>query len=76
AISKIWTGKCTCASKDLKPVLQVTDIFDYPQSEDDNQWHDVVLSDGSFSQFSYIPNEIFISNKLQKGSIHYKKKCI
>ncbi|GJR69806.1 L10-interacting MYB domain-containing protein-like protein [Tanacetum coccineum] len=71
AISKIWTGKCTCASKDLKPVLQVTDIFDYPQTltEDDNQWHDVVLSDGSFSQFSYIPNEIFISNKLQKGSI-------
>ncbi|GKB51889.1 putative ribonuclease H-like domain-containing protein [Tanacetum coccineum] len=70
AISKIWTGKCTCASKDLKPMLQLTYI-DCPQTltEDDNQWRDVVLSDGSFSQFGYIAEEIFISNKLQEGSI-------
>ncbi|GKA40124.1 replication protein A 70 kDa DNA-binding subunit A-like protein [Tanacetum coccineum] len=70
AISKIWTGKCTCASKDLKPMLQLTYI-DCPQTltEDDNQLRNVVLSDGSFSQFGYIANEIFISNKLQKGSI-------
>ncbi|GKF06388.1 hypothetical protein Tco_0037056, partial [Tanacetum coccineum] len=57
ALSKIITGKCT--ENDLKPVLQVnfTDR------------HEVELSDGSSSHFGCIADDIFISNKLQKGSI-------
>ena len=62
------TGKCT--SDDLKPVLQVIDIGGHKKFGTDNkQWYLVVLSDGSFEQFVCIPDEIFISNKLQKGSI-------
>ncbi|GKB74060.1 replication protein A 70 kDa DNA-binding subunit A-like protein, partial [Tanacetum coccineum] len=57
AISKISTGECT--QNDLKPVLQVT--FTDRQG--------VELSDGSCSHFGCIADEIFISNKLQKGSI-------
>ncbi|GKD39229.1 L10-interacting MYB domain-containing protein-like protein [Tanacetum coccineum] len=68
AILKIMTGKCT--QNDLKPVLQVIYIDNkLSRSIKDKQWCGVWLSDGSFWQFGLIADEIFISNKLQKGDI-------
>lgn len=68
AITKIMSGIYT--SKDLKPVLQVTDFCsDLLRTSDDKQWYGVGLSDGSYRQIGYIACDIFISNKLQRGSI-------
>ncbi|PWA88630.1 hypothetical protein CTI12_AA118650 [Artemisia annua] len=64
AISKIVTGKCT-----EKPVVQVMNIGRLTITIDNKQWYTVWLSDGSFWQFGLIADDIFISNKLQKGSI-------
>ncbi|GKC18234.1 L10-interacting MYB domain-containing protein-like protein [Tanacetum coccineum] len=70
AISKISTVKCT--SKDLKPVLQVIFIntdLGAKNAVNGKELDVVVLSDGDFMQLGFIPRDIFISNKLQKGSI-------
>ncbi|GJY35901.1 L10-interacting MYB domain-containing protein-like protein [Tanacetum coccineum] len=68
ALSKIMTGKCT--ENDMKPVLQVIYInSSRVHTMHNKQWYWVGLSDGSFFQIGGIAEEIFISNKLQKGSI-------
>ena len=69
AITKIMTDKCS--STDLKPVVQVTDILSGRIStQNDKQcYRKIVLSDGSSSHFGGIADDIFISNKVQKGSI-------
>nr|GEX94110.1 replication protein A 70 kDa DNA-binding subunit A-like [Tanacetum cinerariifolium] len=68
AISKISTSKCT--ENDLKPVLQVIYIISSrAYTMHNKQWYWVGLSDGSFFQIGGIAEEIFISNKLQKGSV-------
>ena len=66
-IWKISTGKCT--SDDLKPVLQVYIYTLLTRTIDNKKWHWVLLSDGSYRQIGYIADEVFISKKLQEGSI-------
>nr|GEU94538.1 L10-interacting MYB domain-containing protein-like [Tanacetum cinerariifolium] len=67
ALTKISTGACT--EKDLKPVVQVTYINSLTRSINGKPWYLVVLFDGSFMEFGYIPYEIYMSKKLPKGSI-------
>ncbi|GKC73656.1 L10-interacting MYB domain-containing protein-like protein [Tanacetum coccineum] len=71
AITKIMRDKCS--STDVKPVVQVTNILSGRiriSTKKENQYYrKVVLSDGSSSHFGCIADDIFISNKLQKGSI-------
>ncbi|GJX92462.1 L10-interacting MYB domain-containing protein-like protein, partial [Tanacetum coccineum] len=83
AITKIMTDKCS--STDLKPVVQVTNILSGRiriGTKNDKQYYSkaewskakltmpkVLLSDGSSSHFGRIADDIFIPNKLQKGSI-------
>ncbi|GJU80498.1 L10-interacting MYB domain-containing protein-like protein [Tanacetum coccineum] len=71
AITKIMRDKCS--STDVKPVVQVTNILSGRiriSTKKENQYYrKVVLSDGSSSHFGCIAGDIFISNKLQKGSI-------